>query len=101
MARDESISGIVAQVLCFPVTCHPKFVPKDKYEFGSYRQNYEASIVTSARLEWFLDHYMPEPTPDWRLSCLLAPSLKDLPPTRKFSWKDNIAITTCRLMNGE
>ncbi|KAH8699481.1 alpha/beta hydrolase fold-domain-containing protein [Ilyonectria robusta] len=80
MARDESISGIVAQVLCFPVTCHPKFLPKDKYEFGSYRQNYEASIVTSARLEWFLDHYMPEPTPDWRLSCLLAPSLKDLPP---------------------
>ncbi|KAH6891418.1 esterase/lipase/thioesterase [Thelonectria olida] len=80
MARDEGISGIVAQVLCFPVTCHPKFAPTDKYELGSYRQNYDASIVTSARLEWFLDHYMPEPSDDWRLTCLLAPSLKDLPP---------------------
>ncbi|KPM35044.1 hypothetical protein AK830_g11522 [Neonectria ditissima] len=80
MARDEDISGIVAQVLCFPVTCHPKFAPADKYELGSFRQNHDASIVTSARLEWFLDHYIPEPTPDWRLSCLLAPSLRGLPP---------------------
>ncbi|KAM5352564.1 hypothetical protein ACJ41O_005286 [Fusarium nematophilum] len=80
MARDEGISGVVAQVLCFPVTCHPKFLPTDKYELGSYQQNHDASVVNAARMEWFLDHYMPEPTPDWRLSCLLAPSLKDLPP---------------------
>ncbi|CAM1500811.1 Fc.00g099730.m01.CDS01 [Cosmosporella sp. VM-42] len=80
MARDEGVSGILAQVLCFPVTCHPKFFPTDKYEFGSYQQNHDASIVTSIRMEWFLDHYMPEPTDDWRFSCLLAPTLKGLPP---------------------
>ncbi|KAF7545156.1 hypothetical protein G7046_g9627 [Stylonectria norvegica] len=81
MARDEGISGIVAQLLCFPVTCHPKFLPTDgKYEFGSVQQNYNASIVNAVRLEWFLDEYMPTPTDDWRMSPLLAPSLKGLPP---------------------
>lgn len=83
MARDEGITGIVAQVLCFPVTCHPKFFPSDKYELGSYVQNRDAAIVDPIRMEWFLDHYMPEPTPDWRLSTLLTPSLKDLPPACK------------------
>lgn len=62
------------------MTCHPKFFPTDRYELASYRQNHNASIVTAIRMEWFLDHYMPEPTPDWRLSPLLAPSLKGLPP---------------------
>ena len=80
MARDEGITGVVGQILSFPVTVHPKFAPKDKYEFGSYQQNRDASIITSIRLEWFLDQYMPEPTDDWRLSSLLAPSLKNLPP---------------------
>lgn len=63
------------------MTCHPKFFPTDRYELGSYRQNHNASVVSAVRMEWFLDHYMPEPTPDWRLSPLLAPSLKGLPPT--------------------
>ncbi|KAF4981609.1 hypothetical protein FZEAL_2621 [Fusarium zealandicum] len=80
LARDEGISGIVSQILCFPATCHPKFLPTDKYEIGSPKQNYNASVVNAVRLEWFVDHYMPEPTPDWRFSCLLAPSLKELPP---------------------
>lgn len=80
MARDEGISGILGQIICYPVTCHPKFFPSDKYELLSYQQNREASIVTSIRMEWFLDQYMPEPTDDWKLSPLLAPSLKDLPP---------------------
>lgn len=83
MARDEGISGILAQVLSFPVTCHPKFFPKDKYEYGSYQQNHDASIVTSIRLEWFTDQYI-DPTDDWRFSPLLAPSLKDLPPACKY-----------------
>ncbi|KAF5008831.1 hypothetical protein FDECE_4910 [Fusarium decemcellulare] len=80
IARDEGISGVVTQVLSFPVACHPKFHPTEKYELGSYKQNYNASVVNAVRMEWFLDLYMPEPTPDWRFSPLLAPSLKGLPP---------------------
>jgi hypothetical protein len=83
MARDESIAGIVAQVLCYPVTRHPKFFSTDEYELGSYIQNHDAAIIDPIRMEWFSDHYMPEPTPDWRLSTLLAPSLTDLPPACK------------------
>lgn len=80
MARDAHLTGIRAQLLCFPATCHPKFAPASTYELGSYRQNRDASVVTSARLEWFLDEYMPEPSDDWKLSCLLAPELGGLPP---------------------
>lgn len=83
MARDEGVTGVVGQILSFPVTVHPKFAPTDKYEFGSWQQNSDASVVNAVRLEWFLDMYMPEPTDDWRFSPLLAPSLKDLPPARK------------------
>lgn len=83
MARDEGITGIVGQILSFPVTVHPKFAPSDKYEFGSWQQNSDASVVNAVRLEWFVDHYMPEPSDDWRYSSLLAPSLKDLPPACK------------------
>lgn len=83
MARDEGITGIVGQALNFPATVHPKFAPTDKYELCSYAQNHDASVVDAVRMEWFLDHYMPEPTDDWRLSCLLTPSLKNLPPARK------------------
>jgi acetyl esterase/lipase len=80
MARNEGITGIVGQILSMPVTVHPKFAPTDKYEMGSWQQNANASVVNSLRLEWFLDHYMPEPTDDWRMSPLLVPSLKGLPP---------------------
>ncbi|RFU78357.1 esterase lipase thioesterase [Trichoderma arundinaceum] len=80
MAREEGIKGIIAQVLTFPITCHPKFFPTERYEMGSYQQNRSSSVVTAARMEWFLDMYMPEPTNDWRLSPLLAQSLKNLPP---------------------
>lgn len=83
MARDEGIKGIIAQILSFPVTCHPKFFLKEAYEMGSYQQNRNDSVVTAARMEWFWDLYMPEPTTDWRCSPLLAQSLKNLPPTCK------------------
>lgn len=83
MARDEGITGVVGQVLTFPVTCHPKFAPRDKYELLSYWQCREACIVDPVRMEWFLDAYMPEPSPDWRFSPLLAESLKGLPPACK------------------
>ncbi|KAL5090091.1 hypothetical protein Trisim1_004616 [Trichoderma cf. simile WF8] len=80
MARDEGFQGIVAQILTFPVMCHPKFFPREAYEMGSYQQNSNDSVVTAARMEWFWDMYLPEPTADWRSSPLLAQSLKNLPP---------------------
>ncbi|KAL3423499.1 lipase esterase [Phlyctema vagabunda] len=80
-ARDNSISGIRAQVLHFPSVCHPKFFPSDQYEFGSYVQNYSNCVLGTLRMETFLDAYMPNPHPDHRFSPLLAESLTDLPPT--------------------
>ena len=82
MARDEGIP-LAAQYLTWPSVCHPKFQPRDKYELESYQQNHFATILTVPRMEWFLDHYMPEPTDDWRMSPLLAESLKGLPQTSK------------------
>ncbi|KAK4191006.1 Alpha/Beta hydrolase protein [Podospora australis] len=38
-AWDNNVTGIIGQVLSFPAVCHPKFFPRDKYEFGSWIQN--------------------------------------------------------------
>lgn len=73
----------MGQVLSFPVTCHPECFPTDKYELASYNDCADASVVNPVRVEWFLDAYMPGPTPDWRFSSLLAPLLKGLPPACK------------------
>lgn len=80
--RDAGISGIVAQVLHFPMTCHPKFFPRDKYEYGSIIQNQASGVLGVIMMEAFLDAYLQNPVPDHRHSPLLAASLKDLPPTR-------------------
>ncbi|RWA12026.1 hypothetical protein EKO27_g3069 [Xylaria grammica] len=80
MARDNGVSGIVAQVLHFPAVCHPKFYPRDKYEFGSHIQNTENCVLSTLRFEVFINAYIPNPTPDHRHSPLLAPSLAGLPP---------------------
>lgn len=82
-ARDLGVSGIIAQVLHFPILCHPRFFPKEKYEFGSYIQNREDPILSAASMESVLDAYIPDATPDHRHSPLLAKSLEGLPPTRK------------------
>ncbi|ETS81646.1 hypothetical protein PFICI_06648 [Pestalotiopsis fici W106-1] len=86
-ARDEGLTGIVAQSLVFPVTCHPKFfseVPnKEKYELLSYSQNHQAAIVDSYRMEFFWDQYVgTDPKPDPGHSPLLhqLKDLKGLPP---------------------
>ncbi|ROT41549.1 esterase/lipase/thioesterase [Sodiomyces alkalinus F11] len=79
-ARDAGMTGVRAQVLNFPATCHPKFFPHDKYEGGSYQQNIDASVVDAVRMEFFLDAYIPEPTPNPDHSPLLAESLKGMPP---------------------
>lgn len=79
--RDNGITGIVAQVLHFPAVCHPKFFPRDKYEYGSYVQNHSNPVLNVHLMEAFLDAYMPNAEPDRRHSPLLASSHKDLPPT--------------------
>ncbi|KAJ3947598.1 hypothetical protein N0V92_013196 [Colletotrichum tropicale] len=81
--RDNNITGIVAQVLHFPIICHPKFFPKEKYEFGSYIQNEDSPVLGALAMEAYLDAYLPMPTPDHRHSPILAETLKCLPTTRK------------------
>jgi len=79
-ARDEGISGIIGQVLNIPVTCHPDFHPKDKYELDSWEQNKDASGLDVHRMTWFWNHYTPTPIRDPYTSPLLAESLEGLPP---------------------
>ncbi|KAI2604450.1 alpha/beta-hydrolase [Hypoxylon fragiforme] len=80
MARDQGITGIVAQVLHFPTTCHPKFFPWDKYEYGSWIQNMDNCVLTASMMDAFYEAYIPDPKPDHRHSPLLAESLAKLPP---------------------
>ncbi|KAK7941318.1 uncharacterized protein PG986_013705 [Apiospora aurea] len=81
-ARNRGIIGIVAQILHFPQVCHPKFFPKDRYEFGSYIQNAKASVLNLAMDECFLDACVPDiSAPDARDHWpLLADSHRELPP---------------------
>ncbi|KAF9880807.1 hypothetical protein CkaCkLH20_01849 [Colletotrichum karsti] len=83
--RAERVSGLLAQVLAFPVTCHPALAPEDEYELGSYRQCHDASVVDALKMEYFWDEYLPGEAGkvrprEWH-SPLLAESVKDLPPT--------------------
>ncbi|RYP69405.1 hypothetical protein DL770_008242 [Monosporascus sp. CRB-9-2] len=78
--RDNGITGIVAQILHFPIICHPKFFPRDKYEFGSYVQNSDNCVLSALSAQNVFDAYLPNPEPDHRHSPLLASSFKDLPP---------------------
>lgn len=84
-AKNEGVTGIIGQCLSFPVTCHPKFFDSvgDKYELGSYIQNHEASVVNTAKMEFFWDVYEPDAKPDPYHSPLLAKDLSGLPPARK------------------
>ncbi|KAI8303222.1 AB hydrolase superfamily protein [Colletotrichum sp. SAR11_59] len=80
---DNDITGIAAQVLHFPIICHPKFFPKENYEFGSYTQNEDSPVLGALAMEGYLDAYLPKPTPDHRHSPILAETLKGLPRTRE------------------
>ncbi|KXJ90230.1 alpha/beta hydrolase fold-domain-containing protein [Microdochium bolleyi] len=82
-ARNRGISGIIGQVLHFSMLCHPKLYPTDKYELGSYVQNWDTSIVGATSIELVLEAYLgtADPEPDWRHSPLLADSFEGLPPT--------------------
>jgi len=79
-ARDENFSGIIGQILNIPVTCHPKHFPADKYEYGSYQQNKDSSVVDGPRMDWFWDQYLPNAEPEVYASPLLAKDLSGLPP---------------------
>lgn len=79
MARDEKVSGVIGQVLNIPVTCHPKFFPSKTYEYFSYSQNKDSSVIDAPRMDWFWDQYMPEPKLDVYASPLLAKTLEGLP----------------------
>ncbi|GAP92518.1 putative AB hydrolase superfamily protein [Rosellinia necatrix] len=80
MARDDGVSGIVAQVLHFPSLCHPKFYPYDKYELGSHVQNASNCVLSAEAFGSLMDAYVPDVQPDHRHSPLLASSLAGLPP---------------------
>ncbi|KAG4253629.1 hypothetical protein FPRO03_07589 [Fusarium proliferatum] len=77
----HDVTGIIAQVLHFPSTCHPRFFPTDKYEYGSYVQNYDDAVLSTINMETVLDAHVPDAKPDYRHSPLLSESLKGLPPT--------------------
>ncbi|KAM0211383.1 hypothetical protein ACHAQI_005339 [Fusarium lateritium] len=77
----DGITGVIAQVLHFPPTCHPKFFPREKYEYGSYIQNYDDAVLSAINMETVYDAHTPNAKPDYRHSPLLAESLRGLPPT--------------------
>lgn len=80
-ARDENVSGIIGQVLNIPVTCHPRFLPKDKYELESWEQNKDASPLGAELMSWFWTQYLGDNiAPEQYHSPLLASSLEGLPP---------------------
>lgn len=82
---------MLAQVLHFPITCHPKLFPKDKHEFGSYIQNRDNPVIGIIEMESVFDAYVgTDPAPDQRHSPLLADSLEGLPPTREWCPKTTI-----------
>ena len=78
------MSGIIGQVLNIPVTCHPSLFPTEKYEYGSYHQNRDASIIDAPKMDWFWDQYMPDPQPEPYASPLLASDLSKLPAAREY-----------------
>ena len=63
--------------------CHPKFFPRDRYEYGSYIQNHNEAVLPALLMDLSVDAYVPNAVPDHRNSPLLAESLRGLPPTRK------------------
>ena len=84
MARDEKVSGIRGQVLNIPVTCHPDHFPADQFEFGSWGQNKDASVVDAPKMCWFWDQYIsPADASHAYASPLLAKDLSGLPPARE------------------
>lgn len=82
-ARNQRVTGVMGQVLHFPIICHPRFFPRDRYEYQSYEQNKETSVLVPRFMEQAYGAYLLNLQPDPRHSPLLAGSHSDLPPARK------------------
>ncbi|PVH71235.1 lipase [Cadophora sp. DSE1049] len=81
MARDKKVTGIIGQVLNIPVTCYPEYFPTDQYEYGSWNQNQDASIINAPKMQWFWDQYISSgDAKDPYASPLLAKDLSGLLP---------------------
>jgi hypothetical protein len=79
MARDQNESGIIGQVLNGPVMCHPKYFPADKYEYSSWEQNKNASILSKAQMLKCWKVYYPNTGPDVYANPLLVNTVEGLP----------------------
>lgn len=80
MARDNNDDGVMAQVLNGPVICHPDHFPKDsKYEYNSWVQNKDSSILSAKTMRKCWEAYYPSAGSDIYASPFLAKSLKGLP----------------------
>lgn len=89
-ARDKGTTGIVGQVLDFPMTCHPKLYPQGgggRLELRSYEQNADATTISSPLVDLFYDTYVPESSTEKAAAAyhspLMAPSLAHMPPARR------------------
>ena len=54
MARDRRGPALRFQLLIYPVT-------DADFTRASYRENAEGYLLTTTAMEWFWDHYVPEP----------------------------------------
>ncbi|TLS24479.1 hypothetical protein PpBr36_08188 [Pyricularia pennisetigena] len=84
-AQDKGVAGIAAQILEFPLLCHPKFYHKAR----SFRQEITSPAQCGTQksqlplnvLELYWDSYVPDAEVDTYHSPLLAEQLSLLPPT--------------------
>ncbi len=76
LARDDGMSGIVFQLLVYPVVDYRGGSPSYK-EFGK-----GFGVLEEATVDYFRDHYLADAAhlDDWRVSPLLAPDHSGLPP---------------------
>lgn len=86
MARDQNVTGIVGQILNFPVICHPKHFASlaSKYELASYIQNADDSILSAVHMEFFWACYDPDAGREAYHSPLILEDLAGLPPACEF-----------------
>lgn len=75
-ARDEGGPAIASQILVYPVT------DLSSFDTGSYEEFADGYHLTRAEMEWFRDHYTPNPEDRKNplASPLLARDLSGLPP---------------------
>jgi acetyl esterase len=75
LLRDKGVTGLVGQILVYPVTAH--YDPPT----ASYLENAEGYGLTRKGMMWFWDHYLNDKSEanDFRAAPLMATSLAGLP----------------------